>query len=82
MQLMPATGARRSPGLARGCHVPALLSDPAYNMRLGTAYLRGLLDQFGGAVPLAVAGYNAGPGRVTDWLASNGDPRPRPTGST
>ena len=37
--------------------------------------MRELLDQFGGSMPLAVAAYNAGPTRVQDWLASNGDPR-------
>jgi len=44
-------------------------------MQLGTAYLRELLDQFDGMVPLAVAAYNAGPGRVQEWLRGNGDPR-------
>ena len=53
----------------------ALTTDPAYNMRLGTTYLAGLLSQFGGAMPLAVAAYNAGPNRVTEWLASNGNPQ-------
>ncbi len=55
--------------------LPALTLDPGYNMRLGTTYLHDLLDQFGGAAPLAVAAYNAGPARVTEWLAANGDPR-------
>ena len=44
-------------------------------MRLGTAYLRAMLDQFDGCIPLAVAAYNAGPSRVQEWLATNGDPR-------
>jgi len=44
-------------------------------MRLGTAYFAGLMDRFGGALPFAVAGYNAGPNRVDTWLAENGDPR-------
>ena len=43
-------------------------------MRLGVAYLGQLLDQFGGSVPMAVAGYNAGPGRVLEWQGINGDP--------
>ena len=43
-------------------------------MRLGTTYLQGLLDQFGGALPLALAGYNAGPHRVQAWLTAQGDP--------
>ena len=73
MQLMPATAlmvARRLGDAA----VPGSLTDPAVNMRLGTVYLAGLLDQFGGVMPYAVAGYNAGPTRVTDWLAANGNP--------
>jgi soluble lytic murein transglycosylase len=72
MQLMPATALT----VARRLGDPAVgsLADPAVNMRLGTAYLGGLLDQFGGVMPYAVAGYNAGPTRVTDWLAANGDP--------
>ncbi len=75
MQLMPntATAVARRLGDTK-VNLTALSTDPAYNMRLGTAYLGGLLDQFGGAMPYAVAGYNAGPSRVADWLASNGDP--------
>ena len=75
MQLMPATAQAVAHRLGDGTvNLNALSTDPAYNMRLGTAYLGGLLDQFGGAMPYAVAGYNAGPGRVADWLAANGDP--------
>ncbi len=75
MQLMPATATLVARKLGLPANIPALTLDPHYNIRLGTAYLRGLLDQFGGSVPLAVAAYNAGPGRVQEWLASNGDPR-------
>jgi soluble lytic murein transglycosylase len=74
MQLMPETAAlmARQLGMRR---LPSLTGDPAANMRLGTAYLRSLLDQYDGCIPLAVAAYNAGPTRVGEWLASNGDPR-------
>ena len=76
MQLMPATAA----GIARKLGVPditpaSLILDPDQNMRLGTSYLQSLLDQFGNQLPLAFAAYNAGPGRVQQWLAANGDPR-------
>ncbi len=75
MQLMPATAQAVAHRLGDGTvNLTALSTDPAYNMRLGTAYLGGLLDQFGGSMPYAVASYNAGPSRVADWLAANGNP--------
>jgi soluble lytic murein transglycosylase len=74
MQLMPATAAAVARRLNEPASMPALTADPAYNMRLGTTYLQGLLDQFGGALPLALAGYNAGPHRVQAWLTAQGDP--------
>jgi soluble lytic murein transglycosylase len=71
MQLMPATARRtgRQNGLAYDD-----LSDPQQNMALGTAYLAGLIQQFGTCLPLAIAAYNAGPQNVANWLAENGDP--------
>ena len=74
MQLMPATAAAVAKRLGVPASVPALTSDPGYNMRLGTAYLQDLLGEFGGVLPLALAGYNAGPHRVRSWLTANGDP--------
>ena len=35
----------------------------------------GLIERYNGSYILAVAAYNAGPGRVSAWLGSNGDPR-------
>ena len=75
MQLMPATAQQVARQIGEQTSPIALVTDPGHNMRLGTAYLRGVLDQFGGAIPLAVAAYNAGPTRVNQWLAENGDPR-------
>jgi len=75
MQLMPATAKL----VARQIKVPfdqgRLTSDPDYNTRLGTAYLGGLISSFGGSYTMAVAGYNAGPGRVKQWITTYGDPR-------
>ncbi len=75
MQLMPATAQQVARQIGEPTSPTALVTDAGHNMRLGTAYLRGVLDQFGGAIPLAVAAYNAGPTRVNQWLAEIGDPR-------
>ena len=75
MQLMPAT-AQRMAELAGVPYQPAkLTTDPVYNARLGTEYLARMLDRYDGSYVLATAAYNAGPGRVDDWLESVGDPR-------
>jgi soluble lytic murein transglycosylase len=75
MQLMPGTA--RQLAHETGADVPtaSLTTDPAANMRLGSAYLAQLIDQYGGALPLAIAAYNAGPAHVDQWIADNGDPR-------
>jgi soluble lytic murein transglycosylase len=75
MQLMPGTAATVAKSLGIRAPLPSLTTDSALNIRLGSTYLRGLLDDFAGCTPLAVAGYNAGPGRVIEWLGANGDPR-------
>ncbi len=75
MQLMPATAQAMAKRLDGGAlNLAALASDPAYNMRLGTTFLGVLMEQYHGTVPYAVAGYNAGPSRVADWLSTNGEP--------
>jgi soluble lytic murein transglycosylase len=51
------------------------LSDPRVNVRLGSAYLRSLIDDFEGSYILALASYNAGPGRARRWMREYGDPR-------
>jgi soluble lytic murein transglycosylase len=45
-----------------------LLQDAETNIRMGSAYLNQLKRAFGGSFPLAIAGYNAGPGAVSRWL--------------
>jgi len=52
-----------------------LKNDPVYNARLGAAELGYLLDSFNGSYILTFVGYNAGPGRARQWIASYGDPR-------
>ncbi len=75
MQLMPATAKRMASLLQMRFSLPRLTSDVRYNLTLGREYLRGLLDNFSGSYVLAVAAYNAGPGRVHDWMQDFGDPR-------
>jgi soluble lytic murein transglycosylase len=75
MQLMPGTAATLAHQIGTTVTPVALVFEPEQNMRLGTAFLRELLDRYGNALPLALAAYNAGPGRVDQWLAQNGDPR-------
>jgi soluble lytic murein transglycosylase len=75
MQLMPGTAANVARGLGVAAPLPALTANPELNMRLGTTYLRGLMDQFDANIAMAAAGYNAGPRRVVEWIDLNGDPR-------
>jgi soluble lytic murein transglycosylase len=67
-QLMPATAREQAERLKLAPpDDAALLADPALNLRLGAAYLRRMLDLFDADEVLALAAYNAGPGRVTGW---------------
>tara|TARA_B100000700_G_scaffold253923_1_gene285965 strand:- start:374 stop:2590 length:2217 start_codon:yes stop_codon:yes gene_type:complete len=52
-----------------------LTTDPEYNLKLGSYYLAGLLEEYEGSYPFALAAYNAGPKRVKYWKKINGDPQ-------
>jgi soluble lytic murein transglycosylase len=52
-----------------------LTADPGYNVVVGSAYLRQMLDEFDPSVALIASGYNAGPGRPRAWVQQFGDPR-------
>jgi soluble lytic murein transglycosylase len=74
MQLMPATA--KSVATKEGLpYSPTKLTTAEYNIRLGTSYMDELLDRYRGSYPLAIAAYNAGPGRVDGWIKTFGDPR-------
>jgi soluble lytic murein transglycosylase len=66
MQLMPATAkwTARQIGLD---FRPEMIHDRDTNLLLGAAYLKRVLDDFGGSLALATAAYNAGPGRPRRW---------------
>lgn len=67
MQLIPPTAKNVASELSVE-YKPELLRLPAYNIRFGSYYLKKVLDQFSGSVPLALAAYNAGPTAVGRWL--------------
>lgn len=75
MQLMPGTAKEQAGKLGMNYMSANLIDSPSYNIQLGDGYFSRMLDYFGGAYPLAVAAYNAGPGNVNKWLRANGDPR-------
>lgn len=52
-----------------------LVSDPVYNTQMGVAEISGLFKEYAGSYILTFAGYNAGRGRVRQWVAEHGDPR-------
>ncbi|MEN8176014.1 MAG: transglycosylase SLT domain-containing protein [Pseudomonadota bacterium] len=68
MQLMPRTAKQVARELGQPRPSARALLEPETNITLGTAYLRMMLDDFGGHRVLATAAYNAGPHRVRRWL--------------
>jgi soluble lytic murein transglycosylase len=74
MQLMPTTAAvvAKREGVS---YSAGMLDDPDYNMRLGSSYLGHMVETFSGSYVMAIAAYNAGPGRPAQWSSFCGDPR-------
>jgi soluble lytic murein transglycosylase len=75
MQLMVGTARDQAGKMGVGFDSYKLLSDPQYNVMLGSTYFQHMLDVWDGSVPLAVASYNAGSGNVSKWVRQYGDPR-------
>lgn len=75
MQLMPTTARAVANQYKVKYNVASLTGDPSYNMQLGAAHLRDLVDDYGGSYILALAAYNAGGSRVKEWIETFGDPR-------
>ena len=79
MQLMPYTAKL----VAKQAKLPysksRLTSDPEYNINLGSHYIAGLILEYDGAYPFAIAAYNAGPKRVKYWKKINKNPQKNQT---
>src|SRR5208283_1805078 len=75
MQILPSTAASTARRAGVAYDDARLLVDPAFNTQLGAAFLGQVMEDVGGSREMAFAAYNAGPGRVAQWVAAYGDPR-------
>ena len=67
MQVMPATARWTAKKIGLTSFAVEQLNDHEVNVAIGTGYLKLVLDDFGGSMPMAAAAYNAGPGRPRVW---------------
>jgi len=72
MQVMPATARWTAKKIGLSNFNPQQLNDRDTNITIGTGYLKLILDNFSGSMPLAAAAYNAGPGRPRIWRGQPG----------
>jgi soluble lytic murein transglycosylase len=69
MQMIPPTAKEIAQDLHLGTlKLPDDMFVPKRNIEMGTYYLSRQVTHYGGSVPLALASYNAGPGRIDRWL--------------
>ncbi|AHZ85211.1 Cell division coordinator CpoB [Bdellovibrio bacteriovorus] len=73
MQVMPFTGHKVATLLGEKEFKAPLLLQPETSVKIGSRYLKRLMDRFENTIPLVAAGYNAGPHRVKNWLSSFGN---------
>ena len=67
MQVMPATAKWTAKKIGLTSFTPDQITDREVNVAIGTGYLKLVLDDFEGSMPLATAAYNAGPSRSRNW---------------
>ena len=67
MQVMPATAKWTAKKIGMTNFQPHQITDQEVNVAIGTGYLKLVLDDFDGSMPLAAAAYNAGPSRSRAW---------------
>lgn len=75
MQVTPEAGRDTAKRFGVAYDWNRLVSDPVYNTQMGAAELAALLKEYGGCFVMTFAGYNAGRGRVQQWVRQYGDPR-------
>lgn len=75
MQMLPSTAGRTAARFKVPFSPALLTANPAQSAMLGAAHVGELLEETRGSLPLVFAAYNAGGGRVREWIALNGDPR-------
>lgn len=75
MQLMPATAKLVAKEMKINYNKKLLATDIKYNVRLGSFYIKKLIDRFDGSEMLAIASYNAGPNATQRWINEFYDPR-------
>ena len=74
MQVMPATASWTAKKIGMTSFKPSQLSERDTNIAIGTGYLKLVLDDFAGSMPMAAAAYNAGPSRPRSWRGQAGAP--------
>ena len=72
MQVMPATARWTAKKIGMDNFQAKQINDRDTNIAIGTGYLKLVLDNFGGSMPLAAAAYNAGPNRPKVWRGQSG----------
>jgi soluble lytic murein transglycosylase len=75
MQVTPEAGRDTAKRFGVTYDWERMVSDPVYNTQMGAAELSALLSEYSGSHIMTFAGYNAGRGRVRDWVKAYGDPR-------
>jgi soluble lytic murein transglycosylase len=75
MQVTPEAGRDTAKRFGVAYDWKRLESDPVYNTQMGAAEVSGLFKEYSGSYIMTFAGYNAGSGRVQQWVAQHGDPR-------
>jgi soluble lytic murein transglycosylase len=75
MQVTPEAGRETAKKFGVAYDQKRLATDPVYNVQMGAAELADRLNDYRGSFILTFVGYNAGPGRVRQWIAQYGDPR-------